>query len=647
MITYADLVNVNGTMYNKITGKGYSSPDELAKDMGLSIMPENWHLNPAITKSSTPPVPAGTPPTTPPANQPTGQPVPYTPKPGEPAVGTEKTEGTSVYRYTAFEGNVPMGGVTPAPTWKLARTLSPQEEAGYLKTQQKPTAVGEIGTWIDSTTQQGYSGPKKNPNDIPADPITGKPLETLNVPVKGTTTPIAGRITYNDLVNVNGGIYNAKTGKPYGENMTPEQAHAQLAADLGILPHQIEWAKIPKGTTPPTVTPETPGVSPIETDETLNKIVEMTKGGASWDEIMNYLASQKEAGKSDTERRQEIYDKYGITNLETTAFQLPERTFEQIYAQAYNQAGLSDVKTELTKAQTELDKATADYNSGVAEINKNPWKSEAGRVGSVRRITDEYEKTASRLEAKITRLTNTYERGVEDAKDVATRTLSELEKGTVLDQQKLEYVVKRAEADIEAAKLTEQETVAKEMYRYFPEYVKNLAKEKGTPQLKQNASGEYIWIYPDGSTVKTGIVGEKSSTGGAAKYDTALRSGINNLYAGDYGKDGAREKLIANLKGQFPGVDVATDIYTRVPDGYEQYISAKAKVTTMTEAEMAKEKDDIRNQILATDVKKLKDDDLLDYINQVAGWLAQEYEGRYEVGEFLEVDDEGKATVVY
>jgi hypothetical protein len=527
MIQYSDLVNVNGTIYNKVTGKGYSSPEELAKDMGLSVMPENWHTNPAIGKSSTPPVPAGSPPATPPAQQPQGQPLPYTPKPGESAVGTEKIEGTNVYRYTAFEGSVPAGGITPAPTWKLVRTLSPQEEAANLKGNQVIQQVGEIGTWIDSTTQQGYSGPKKNVNDMPADSVTGKPLETLNAPAKGTT-PIAGRITYADLVNVNGGIYNVKTGKAYGENMTPEQAHAQLAADLGVLPHQIDWTKISKGTTPPTGTPEAPGGSPIETDPTLAKIVEMTQAGAGWDEIMTYLASQKEAGKSDTEIRQEVYDKYGITNLEESAFQLPERTFEQIYTQAYNQAELGNVKTKLTEAQTELDKATADYNSGVAEINRNPWKSEAGRVGSVRRITDEYEKTATRLQAKITTLTNTYERGVEDAKDVATRTLGELEKGITLDQQKLEYLVKRAEADIEAEKLTEKEQFTKELYRYYPKFVANLQKSAEWGEAYFDKTGNLV--QKNSKTGEIKIITKKSTTDETGKESVFdYNFGVKNL----------------------------------------------------------------------------------------------------------------------
>jgi len=35
-VDYADLENRNGTIYNKKTGKGYSTPEELAKDLGIS-----------------------------------------------------------------------------------------------------------------------------------------------------------------------------------------------------------------------------------------------------------------------------------------------------------------------------------------------------------------------------------------------------------------------------------------------------------------------------------------------------------------------------------------------------------------------------------------------------------------------------------
>lgn len=63
----------------------------------------------------------------------------------------------------------------------------------------------------------------------------------------------------------------------------------------------------------------------------------------------------------------------------------------------------------------------------------------------------------------------------------------------------------------------------------------------------------------------------KSPTTGA-DYDTRLNQEINNLYNGQYGTTGAREKIISILKSEFPSADVAKTIYGRVPDGYESSI---------------------------------------------------------------------------
>jgi len=55
-----------------------------------------------------------------------------------------------------------------------------------------------------------------------------------------------------------------------------------------------------------------------------------------------------------------------------------------------------------------------------------------------------------------------------------------------------------------------------------------------------------------------------------ANYNTRLNQEIANLYAGRYGTIGAREKVIQILKNEFPSVDVARDIYNRVPDNWEE-----------------------------------------------------------------------------
>mgnify|MGYP001596401641 CR=1 FL=1 len=66
---------------------------------------------------------------------------------------------------------------------------------------------------------------------------------------------------------------------------------------------------------------------------------------------------------------------------------------------------------------------------------------------------------------------------------------------------------------------------------------------------------------------KTTTQSPESATG--ANYNTRLGQEISNLYSGRYGTKGAREKILSILKSEFPSVDVAKDIYNRVPDNWK------------------------------------------------------------------------------
>jgi len=73
-------------------------------------------------------------------------------------------------------------------------------------------------------------------------PAPGTPTPTIPASVAKPTG--VAKVDYGNLVNRNGAIVDIKTGKQYSSN-------EQLAADLGIPPHQIDWTKInPEGGTP-------------------------------------------------------------------------------------------------------------------------------------------------------------------------------------------------------------------------------------------------------------------------------------------------------------------------------------------------------------------------------------------------------------
>ena len=75
---------------------------------------------------------------------------------------------------------------------------------------------------------------------------------------------------------------------------------------------------------------------------------------------------------------------------------------------------------------------------------------------------------------------------------------------------------------------------------------------------------QYWWKKKEVKTTTTKII--SPITG--AEYNSRLNQEINNLYDGRYGTDGARERVINILQREFPSVDVAGDVYNRVPDNW-------------------------------------------------------------------------------
>ena len=325
--------------------------------------------------------------------------------------------------------------------------------------------------------------------------------------------------------------------------------------------------------------------------------------GISYSDIQQYITSLREPAESEEDRRKRIYEKYGITEMEEKAFATPTETFESIYKRAYEQSGLADIKKQMDEVKAEIDKATESYNKAVGEANEEPWLHEATRVGRVKRAYNMYERKASRLQNKYTTLSNEYTRGQERAESVATRALSEIEKGITRTKEELSYYIQRAEADLEAGLALEKEEGEKELYRYFPEYIAKLKpkEEKLRTQVVQVGGRKKLINLDTGETIRdlgevvTGGGFEDVTVGGvmgldkttAKRFDEDLEQEIKKAYGGDYGTgQGIREKVLHNLQTKYPGIadSIKEVIYgsdkfnAAFPDGWEANITSK-KVT--------------------------------------------------------------------
>lgn len=106
-----------------------------------------------------------------------------------------------------------------------------------------------------------------------------------------------------------------------------------------------------------------------------------------------------------------------------------------------------------------------------------------------------------------------------------------------------------------------------------------------------------LWTDTDNGKVYfqnpfTGVISSKELPGFTKKpaegtettsYSKALQKGIDDLYSGNFGTQGAREKLISKLQAMFPGTSASKDVYNRIKDGYEKNIIGTTKKDLTTE----------------------------------------------------------------
>ena len=240
-----------------------------------------------------------------------------------------------------------------------------------------------------------------------------------------------------------------------------------------------------------------------------------------------------------------------ITNLEQGAFAQPTKTYNEIYKQAYEQAGLANVQTSLDTKLAEISKAKEALINEEGKITENPWLTETGRVGRIKTLYEMAESQIGRMVNEATLLQSQISEGKTSAENVATRTQAEELAGRTLKQQELDYLLKVKESE---------------------------TPEKGTPQLKTEASGQLIWLYPDGTSVETGVMEAGKEMGQyklskieETKFWAEIDSGKNELQQGE-----TWGNVWNRIKTQFPTVpnnviDNALGVSWKEPGASEKF----------------------------------------------------------------------------
>ncbi len=303
------------------------------------------------------------------------------------------------------------------------------------------------------------------------------------------------------------GIQNY-TGTP--EQNTELLAKLQAQPSAGVVSVGLTSPLQPSTTQFPNLSPSAPNQDVLDKKAKLDAMLGQLK--VLQDQQKSALAYESGLGKTGgeiptpvlSETPQQAQQSGRITNLEGEAFAPPTKTYDEIYKSAYEQSGLANIQTSISAKDAEISKAKEALINEEGKITENPWLTETGRVGRIRTLYEMAEPQIARLVAERGQLQNQLTTGTSQAEQVAIKTQAEELAGRTLKQQELDYLLK--------VKASE-------------------TPEKGTPQLKTDNSGQFVWLYPDGTSIQTGMMAQPETGTIPTSYKEWQLAGSPDTYA--------------------------------------------------------------------------------------------------------------------
>lgn len=228
---------------------------------------------------------------------------------------------------------------------------------------------------------------------------------------------------------------------------TEEQARRLRPGTVLTIPEVPEVKPIAPAPTVPVLPYETPEV--MEIKKRIEEITEELKPKVELMEKVKAIGLKPEEKIPDwlyqvetPEEAAAMIKPMRIKELEGLAFAPPPKSYEEIFEEAYETAELASIKKKIEDLDAKILQKKRDLYAGEAEIIENPWLSEAGRVGRIRKLYDIAQKDISLLVDERKTLVEQYNEGVKSAERVAERTLKGWEAQQELYKAELGYLTR-------------------------------------------------------------------------------------------------------------------------------------------------------------------------------------------------------------
>jgi hypothetical protein len=262
------------------------------------------------------------------------------------------------------------------------------------------------------------------------------------------------------------------------------------------------------------------------------------KAGLSFDDLQkiaqaNAALSPEEIGNIRTE--------LGIPATQAAAFAPLSEGTVQFYTDAYNQAGLGDLKTKIMDLADQINTANSQYTDAQGQITENPFLSEASRTQRAQQLYQTNLSRISDLENAQNQLKDLYTQGLTEVNGLVTKYTNDFQTNRDQAVAKLNYLTSYAEKLGTAA----TNVKAQQVYRYMPDYLSTYAKTASSKTtIGSPSQGQWQWnpdtqtfdqVTPPGGNIQPvttpegNLVGFNTSTGQTTPTTSAsTTSGFSN-----------------------------------------------------------------------------------------------------------------------
>jgi LysM repeat protein len=215
------------------------------------------------------------------------------------------------------------------------------------------------------------------------------------------------------------------------------------------------------------------------------------EAGLSVTEYQALMSSQNGVSQEESDK---IKKELGIETLEGAVFAKPTETTEKMFDTAYKTAGLEELKTKINTINQEIDKIRADLTEATGMIDENPFLTEKSRVGRGQRLLSQAESQINNKIAQAKTLQDLYDGSIKEITAMIERNKADFGTNQALDQAKLNYLVAKAEKQVETLSKTRSSDATS-----TGAYLKARTNSKAPDLIGTSDTGYYKW---DPSTQK-------------------------------------------------------------------------------------------------------------------------------------------------